>query len=349
MSEPTPEAPGRLRRWATHARRELAALGHAARDPRTPRPLKLLAIGLVAYALSPIDLIPDFIPVLGLLDDLVLLPLGVLLLVRLLPTGVLADARARSAATTALNHAMDEPSDPAFPGAAGAASQTDPQREKLLRRGRWTEAASLAWNLTEVAVSLTAGFLTGSAALISWGVDSAVESTSAATVMWRLTGQIHGVGPEENAHRKKVALTVLGVAFTIAVGFILYEAIGGFLSQEVPDFSGWGIGILVASLVVNPFLAWAKYHYGKRLDEPTLRYDAIDTMICEYQTVVALVGLGLATWMDWWWADPVAALLIVPYVAWEGFEAARDAWAVEPEAAEKGEDPDVPDDEQETS
>ena len=148
-----------------------------------------------------------------------------------------------------------------------------------------------------MAISLSAGFLTGSAALISWGVDSAVESASAATVMWRLSGQIHGVGPEENAHRRKVALAVLAVAFTIAVGFILYEAIGGFFSQEVPDFSGWSIGILVASPVVSPFLARAKHHHGKRPDGPTLRNDAIDTLIFGYQTVAALVSLGLATWM----------------------------------------------------
>ena len=201
----------------------------------------------------------------------------------------------------------------------------DDHRQRLLRRGRWVEVASLVYNLIEVGVSLTAGFLTGSAALISWGMDSAVESTSAATMVWRLHGEEKGISDERVRWRKKVALTVLASAFTIAVCFILYEAISGFISQEMPDFNWWGIGILVLSLVVNPFLAWAKYHYGKRLDSSTLKYDAIDTMICEYQTVVALAGLGLAKWMDWWWADPVAALLIVPYVAWEGFEAARDA------------------------
>ena len=75
----------------------------------------------------------------------------------------------------------------------------DPRREKLLRRGRWTEVASLVYNLIEVAVSLTAGFLTGSAALISWGMDSLVEATSAGTVIWRLTGQVHGVSARESA------------------------------------------------------------------------------------------------------------------------------------------------------
>ena len=202
----------------------------------------------------------------------------------------------------------------------------DQDRQTGLRRGRWVEVASLAYNLIEVGVSLTAGFLTGSAALISWGIDSAVESASAGTMVWRLLGEERGISNERIRWRKKVALTVLASAFTIAVCFILYEAISGFISQEMPSFNWWGIGILLLSLFVNPFLAWGKYHYGKRLDSSTLRYDAIDTLICEYQTVVALVGLGLAEWMGWWWADPVAALLILPYVGWEGFEAAKDAW-----------------------
>ncbi len=207
--------------------------------------------------------------------------------------------------------------------------QPEQDRQRLLRRGRWTEVASLVYNLIEVGVSLTAGFLTGSAALISWGMDSAVESTSAATMVWRLHGEENGIGDERIRWRKKVALTVLASAFAIAACFILVEAVSGFITQEMPDFGDrgwWGIGILLLSLVVNPFLAWGKYNYGERLDSSTLKYDAIDTMICEYQTVVALVGLGLAKWMGWWWADPVAALLIVPYVAWEGFEAAKDAW-----------------------
>ena len=86
--------------------------------------------------------------------------------------------------------------------------------------------------------------------------------------------------------------------------------------------------------MVNPFLAWGKYRYGKRLDAPALKYDAKDTMICQYQTIVVLAGIGLTQWMGWWWADPVAALLIVPYVAWEAFEATKDARSVDPDDAE---------------
>ena len=199
------------------------------------------------------------------------------------------------------------------------------KKSEQIRKGRHVETVSLIYNLIEVGVSLTAGFLTGSSALISWGVDSVVESNSAAFMIWRLHGEEKGISQREVLKRKKIALGVLSGAFAIAAVFILYEAISKFITGESASMSWWGIGILLVSLVVNPLLAWGKYHYGKKTDSPTLKYDAIDTMICEYQTIVVLVGIGLVQWQGWWWADPIAALLIVPYVAWEAFNAGRDA------------------------
>lgn len=209
------------------------------------------------------------------------------------------------------------------------------ERLKGIRRGMYVEIASLIYNIAEVAISLTAGFLTGSSALISWGVDSIVEGNSAAFMIWRLKGEVQGISEQQVLKRKKVALSVLSAAFTIAVIFICYEAISKFISGEKSDMSWWGIGILLVSLLVNPILAWGKYYYGKVTGSLTLKYDAIDTMICEYQTVVVLVGIGLTQWQGWWWGDPVAALLIVPYVAWEAFKAGRDARKVTPSAAEE--------------
>jgi uncharacterized membrane protein YkvA (DUF1232 family) len=92
---------GRARTWARGIKRDVLVVWHAARDPRTPWAVRLLALAVAAYALSPIDLIPDMIPVLGLLDDLLIVPLGLLLVLRLLPPAVLADARERAAATLA--------------------------------------------------------------------------------------------------------------------------------------------------------------------------------------------------------------------------------------------------------
>ena len=207
-------------------------------------------------------------------------------------------------------------------------------RQANLTRGIRVEIASLVYNIIEVVVSVTVGLLTGSAALVSWGLDSTVEATSAGTLIWRLKAEKDGGDKRTVLHRKKVALYVVACAFWIVVAAILYEAVSAFISQEAPGFNWWGIAILFVSLVVNPLLAWGKYRYGKRLDAPALKYDAKDTMICEYQTVVVLAGIGLTQWMGWWWADPVAALLIVPYVAWEAFEATKDARSVEPEEAD---------------
>ena len=194
-----------------------------------------------------------------------------------------------------------------------------------IRRGRYVEIASLIYNLAEVAVSMTAGFLSGSSALVSWGTDSLVEAVAASFMIWRLHGEECGIGERQVRWRKKVALGVLSAAFAVAVAFILYESISTLFAGTGAGFSRIGVAILVTSLVVNPVLAWLKYHYGKKTDSPSLVYDAKDTMICEYQTVVVLLGLGLSEWVGWWWADPIAALLIVPYVAWEGYDAARDA------------------------
>ena len=207
-------------------------------------------------------------------------------------------------------------------------------RQTNLTRGIRVEIASLVYNLIEVVVSVTVGLLTGSAALVSWGLDSTVEATSAGTLIWRLKGEKDGGDKRTVLHRKKVALFVVACAFWIVVAAILYEAVSAFISQKAPGFNWWGIAILFVSLVVNPLLAWGKYRYGKRLDSPALKYDAKDTLICEYQTVVVLAGIGLTQWMGWWWADPVAALLIVPYVAWEAFEATKDARSVDPDEAE---------------
>jgi uncharacterized membrane protein YkvA (DUF1232 family) len=93
-----------LRDWARRIKRDLVAVYHAARDPRTPRLAKVLGLAVVAYALSPIDLIPDVIPVLGLLDDVILVPLGLILVMRLIPSAVLAEHRANAARDERLPH-----------------------------------------------------------------------------------------------------------------------------------------------------------------------------------------------------------------------------------------------------
>lgn len=97
MSETaTPSFIARMKQWARDIKRDVVTVYFAARDPQAPMGARILAAAVAAYALSPIDLIPDFIPVLGYLDDLILVPLGLLLVMRLMPDEVLANARSRA-------------------------------------------------------------------------------------------------------------------------------------------------------------------------------------------------------------------------------------------------------------
>ena len=155
------------------------------------------------------------------------------------------------------------------------------------RCGIRVEIASLVYNVLEVVVSVTAGLPTGIAALVSWELDSTVEATTAGTLIWRLRGEAKGADRCTVLHRKKVALQVVATAFWIVVAAILYEAISAFLREERTGFNWRGTSILSVSLVVNPFLAGGKHRYGKRLSSPALKYDAKDTLICQYQTVVS--------------------------------------------------------------
>ena len=194
-------------------------------------------------------------------------------------------------------------------------------RKQDLKTARTLQVWNVIYDLIEVVVSLIAGFTANSSALIGWGLDSTIEVISAGTLGWRLNGEIKGIDDKRVEKRKMITLTVIAISFALICVFISYDSISKLISQETASWSTVGIVILLVSLIVNPILIYYKRKYGHKLDSPALLADAKDTFICLYQTVVVLTGLLLVKWLGWWWADPVAALLIVPYAAKEGWEA----------------------------
>ncbi len=194
-------------------------------------------------------------------------------------------------------------------------------RENDLKTARKIQSYNIVYDIAEVAVSLTAGFSSGSSALIGWGLDSVVEVVSASTLWWQLNGELKEIEEERVKKRKKITLYVIATSFLIVGVFITYDSITKFLNQDNPAWSTLGIIILVVSLVVNPILIWYKFRYGKKLNSQELKADSKDTFVCLYQTVAVLAGLLAVQYLGWWWADPVAALLIVPYALKEGWEA----------------------------
>ena len=195
------------------------------------------------------------------------------------------------------------------------------ERGKYLRKARKVQVYNVIYDTIEVVVSLIAGFSSGSAALIGWGLDSVIEVVSAGTLWWRLNGEVKGIDEKRVRKREKATLYVIAISFLLVSAFITYDSISKLIAQNPPSWSTAGIVILVISLVVNPILIWYKYRYGKKLDSKELIADSKDTFVCLYQTIAVLGGLLAVRYLDWWWADPVAAFLIVPYALKEGWEA----------------------------
>ena len=197
-------------------------------------------------------------------------------------------------------------------------------RKKDLKIARKIQGYNIIYDIIEVVVSLIAGFTSGSAALIGWGLDSVIEVVSASTLWWRLNGEIEGIEDNKVRKREKITLFVIAGSFLLVSGYITYDSITKLINENTPNWSTLGIIILLVSLVVNPILIYYKRKYGKKLDSKELLADSKDTFICLYQTVAVLGGLLAVRYLGWWWADPVAALLIVPYALKEGWGAFKN-------------------------
>ena len=190
-------------------------------------------------------------------------------------------------------------------------------RPALIKRGRKLEYFTIGYNCLEGLVAVGAGLLAGSVALLGFGVDSFIESLSGGVLLWRLHDN------EKGEAREALALRLVGVSFLILAAYVAFDAGESLWKREAPQASYWGIGITVLSLLVMPILARAKRKVGVELGSRALQADSRQTDICVYLSYILLAGLGLNALFGWWWADPVAALVMVPIIAKEGFEALR--------------------------
>jgi divalent metal cation (Fe/Co/Zn/Cd) transporter len=169
----------------------------------------------------------------------------------------------------------------------------------------------------EAVVSVAAGIVAGSTALVGFGIDSVIESGSGAVLVWRL--QESG----DHAHREAQALRLVGITFLILAAWVGYESATSLWSREAPSASYAGIAVAGLSLAVMPWLAHRKRRVAARLESRALQSDSRQTSLCAYLSAILLAGLLLNAVLGWWWADGVAALLMVPIIANEGIEALR--------------------------
>jgi divalent metal cation (Fe/Co/Zn/Cd) transporter len=184
-----------------------------------------------------------------------------------------------------------------------------------LRAGRRLEYFTLAWNLGEASVAIGAGLFARSIALIGFGADSLIESLSGGILLWRLQSRT------DHASREHRARKLVGISFFVLALYVATDAGMTLLRHEAPERSIVGIILALVSIVVMPLLARAKRRVATRLNSRALHADSRQTDICAYLSVILLIGLVLNAVVGWWWADPVAALTMVPIIAKEGVEA----------------------------
>lgn len=200
----------------------------------------------------------------------------------------------------------------------------DESRASLLRRGFLLEVATLLWNIIEGVIAVAAGTIAGSVALIGFGIDSFVETASAAVVGWRLRTELRGRSPEDTERIERTASRIAGSLLLLLALYILIDAGRRLLGfGEEADKSLVGIVLTAVSLVVMPVLGWAKLRTAGALKSGALRADAYETIACAWLSLTTLLGLALNALLGWWWADPLAAICLVPLIVREGLEGIR--------------------------
>ena len=188
----------------------------------------------------------------------------------------------------------------------------------MAQRGARLEYVTIAWNSLEGIIAIASGLMAGSIALFGFGLDSAIEVFSGVVLLWRLTSR------PEDAHKVElVAIRLVGGSFLALAAYIAYESIVTLLSREAPQRSLIGIGLAIVSLVVMPILARAKRRIAATLGSRALHADSRQTDFCAYLSAILLGGLLLNATVHWWWADPLAALVMVSFIAKEGIEGLR--------------------------
>ncbi len=194
----------------------------------------------------------------------------------------------------------------------------------LIQQALWLEYVTIGWNVIEAAVALIAGYLAGSIALVGFGLDSVIEVTAASAVLWRLRCEL-GCSHSKHTDQERRALRVIGVTFLLLAGYIGYEAGTMLWHREAPQVSHVGMVLAVLSALIMPYLVLRKLRVAQRIKSRALAADAMETLICGYLSVALLVGLVLNAWLGWWWADPVAALAMLPIILRESHRAFSEA------------------------
>lgn len=203
-------------------------------------------------------------------------------------------------------------------GTVSGADLSTERRMLLQRRVRLLVGATITYNIVEAVVALAAGTMAGSVALTGFGLDSLVEVSSAAAVAWQFA-------MDDPQRRERAALRLIAWSFFALAAYVTVDAVRTLVGGAQAQSSLVGIVLLALSVVVMPVLSLAQRRTGRELGSRSAVADSKQTLLCTYLSAVMLVGLVLNSTLGWWWADPIAALVLAGVAVKEGREALHGA------------------------
>ena len=187
----------------------------------------------------------------------------------------------------------------------------------------WLVGATLAYNIIEAVVALWSGAEADSIALLGFGFDSVIECAAALVLFWRLWVEAQGASRERVETMERRVHRFVGITFMALALYVTVQAAWTLISRDPPGESTIGIILACASLVIMPLVSWWKLKAAKRIGSGALSAEAKETLACSYLSFTLLLGLLANSLAGWWWADPIAALLMVPWLIKEGLEGIR--------------------------
>jgi len=202
----------------------------------------------------------------------------------------------------------------------GDAEHVTSRTEKWTTIGLWLVGVTMAYNAVEAVVAIWSGVVADSVALVGFGLDSVIEFTAAGVLLWRLSAEAQGASESVVEARERTVHRFVGVTFFALALYVSVEAGWTLWQREAPEESMIGIIIAAASLAIMPAISWGKLRAAREIASAALRAEAKETLACSYLSFTLLLGLVANAAAGWWWADPLAALAMVPWLIKEGTE-----------------------------
>ena len=198
-------------------------------------------------------------------------------------------------------------------------------RKSDVRLGVWIELVTILWVTIEASVAIPVGFANRSVSLQGFGIDSIVELIAGGILLWRLLVEQRGGSVERVKEAERRASWVTAISLFALAVYIVGDSTFTFITQTRPESSWWGVGLAVAAVIIMPLLWQGKLRVAKRIGSAALKADAACSVTCAYMSLTLLAGLLLNRIFGWWWADPLAALVLIYFLVQEGREALHEA------------------------